>query len=905
MKRSLLIAIAVLLIAALFVGCNADKIEEDQLVEVTIASDLSKGLIAEGASTASVADLYWYYSAEKTAGYFKTGETEWSAVKEGKGLEGSLGQMSTGGWNFCFYGFKEEQATKPSEPEATAIFYQKDLRKAITGPVALEISLSRGAGSLGAPIAVFGDNLFWKYNSDIGTVTLTITNNGEPVHVYEGTPANGTVTFSTDEDEFVLSAGGNLLAFKVVSSYTIEGVAFEEQLGYSELNIVAESGMKYTITCDTNGIDFYPYGEAIPVVSIGDINVPVTATATVVASTTTQGYVSKVETSNTPAASTTAKTTVEFPVDLAGKNVTVETSSAEVASSKSFVVSAGSGAVASIELSISDGTKTFGEGNKAQVTTFIGTGLVGVEVHYSGNDAADIDQTDVSYDPATGYVTFLTPHFSEFYVTAEGEAQIGTKVYKTLVEAIAAAQDGSIITLLKSISLDSTIVIDGKVLTIDLNGNNITSSKDPAIKLNSGDLTLTGTGVVKTTANSGDAIGVYGSETSVEKYAVLSIDPDVTLIGGYAGIDIAYGRAHAYGVVVNVKGKIEADEAAIYINGNILDTTGFVPEIILDGATITTETSESVGIYAAGYAKWIIKDATITGVDSAIEIRAGELSIESGTFKSTSNTYSITPNGNGTTTTGAAIAVAQHSTHLPLIVDINGGTFTGKIGLSYSFPEVHTVEDIEKTSVTIDGGVFSGRFCVYVLDGGTLTVNGGTFNSTDCAFNVSKDSELVISDATVTAQEVCVLVTDAGKATINGGSFTSIDNFVVGTNGSTGRGGNIITINGGTFNGGITSTGYIACGIYLANADTLAVNAGTFEITNGCGVLVRSGSAAVGNATIAEDVIINVSGTTEGKVGDSAVLVPCKELVLDLRAGYPGGTPSITNDTSYEVTVLE
>ena len=36
MKRSLFIAIVVLLMAALFVSCNADKAVEDQLFEVTI-----------------------------------------------------------------------------------------------------------------------------------------------------------------------------------------------------------------------------------------------------------------------------------------------------------------------------------------------------------------------------------------------------------------------------------------------------------------------------------------------------------------------------------------------------------------------------------------------------------------------------------------------------------------------------------------------------------------------------------------------------------------------------------------------------------------------------------------------------------------------------------------------------
>ena len=730
MKRSLLIAIAVLLIAALFVGCSADKIEEDQLVEVTIASDNSRGLIAEGASTANVADLYWYYSAEKTAGYFKTGETSWKAVKEGKGLEGSLGEMSTGGWNFCFYGFKEEQATKPSEPEATAIFYQKNLRKAITGPVALDISLSRGAGSLGDPIAVFGDDLFWDYDSDIGTVTLTITNNGEPVHVYEGTPANGAVTFSTEEDEFALSVGSNVLAFKVVSSYTIEGVAFEEQLGYSELNIAAESGMKYTITCDDAGIDFYPYGEATPVVSIGEINVPVTATATVVASTTA-GYASKVETSNTPAASTTAKTTVEFPVDLAGKNVTVETSSAEVASSKSFVVSAGSGAVASIELSISDGTKTFGEGNKAQVTTFIGTGLVGVEVHYSGTDAADIDQNDVSYDPDTGYVTFLTPHFSEFYVTAEGEAQIGTKVYKTFADAIAAAQDGSIITLLKEVT-GTISLTNGSTLTLNLNGK----------VFHGGDMWITGnsTLIVDGTAAGSKAFGCFCIGSSPNNNGNLVVNG-----GEY---------------------ECPSNDTCLHINGTCLNSN-----VTLKNAKFTSPNDN--GIQLNGSGSFLIENCIITGA-TAVYVKSGNLTINGGTYTGNMAPANYSYYGNGANATGDAIVIdsCEYPGGAPTVT-INSGAFTGtKSALGYYIYDKGNDGVYQEATINVNGGTFNG-----VDSPSALILNGkGVFATLAAAVNAvdANDTIIMISDETISAAKTAAADRIViGKAiTLNFGAHT-------------------------------------------------------------------------------------------------------------------------------------
>lgn len=199
-----------------------------------------------------------------------------------------------------------------------------------------------------------------------------------------------------------------------------------------------------------------------------------------------------------------------------------------------------------------------------------------------------------------------------------------------------------------------------------------------------------------------------------------------------------------------------------------------------------------------------------------------------------------------------------------------------------------------------EGGVIVGsKRAVSTAEGGKTVVESGTFTSGNCAFEVLTGGELVINDANVTAQEFGVIVFSGGKLTVNGGDFTCIDNAVLGTDGTAGRGNNEIVVNGGTFNGNIVSSGYIACGIYLANNDTLVVNDGTFNIENGCGILVRSGSA-----TIAEGVEINVSGDTTGLVGDSRVQVPCKEIVLDKIAGYPGGEPSVINNTAYEVTEI-
>ena len=212
----------------------------------------------------------------------------------------------------------------------------------------------------------------------------------------------------------------------------------------------------------------------------------------------------------------------------------------------------------------------------------------------------------------------------------------------------------------------------------------------------------------------------------------------------------------------------------------------------------------------------------------------------------------------------------------------NGGSYTLMADLSYS-GVANRVYFYEDTVLDLNGHTITStnEIPLAVLSGATLTINGNGY---------------------VNGVEGCVMAFGNASFVINGGTYTCTDNFVFGTNGSTGKGGNTITINAGTFNGQITSAGYVACGIYVANADTVVVNGGTFNITNGVGILARSG-----NTTVKAGVVFNVSGNGElGKVGDSQVTVPSgEELVLDLKANYPGGTPTLNNNTTYEVYTVE
>ena len=211
----------------------------------------------------------------------------------------------------------------------------------------------------------------------------------------------------------------------------------------------------------------------------------------------------------------------------------------------------------------------------------------------------------------------------------------------------------------------------------------------------------------------------------------------------------------------------------------------------------------------------------------------------------------------------------------------------------------NVIVDLGEKTITSKYRTFS------VVDGGVVTIKNGNLKASDCAISVNNSTVTLEDNLNVVAQEFCVIATNESKVVVNGGTYTSADNAVLGTNGTKGIGGNTITINGGTFNGNITTTGYIACGVYVANDDTLVVNAATFNITNGVGILARSG-----NTTVSDNVEFNITqeanGITAGYVGDSKIIVPTnKNVVKDLVANYPGGTPSVEYSNYYTLEYKE
>lgn len=143
---------------------------------------------------------------------------------------------------------------------------------------------------------------------------------------------------------------------------------------------------------------------------------------------------------------------------------------------------------------------------------------------------------------------------------------------------------------------------------------------------------------------------------------------------------------------------------AVAGNGNSHGTL-----INIEGSKIAV-TGEAPAIYHPQYGVLNVGDGTeITGC-TGVEMRAGTFNMTGGKIVATGE-YEGGNNGNGSTMSGVALALSQHTTNLPLAANISGGELTatsekGKALMEHDF-EASTGTDGEK-SIAITNGTFNG-----------------------------------------------------------------------------------------------------------------------------------------------------------------------------------------------------
>lgn len=296
------------------------------------------------------------------------------------------------------------------------------------------------------------------------------------------------------------------------------------------------------------------------------------------------------------------------------------------------------------------------------------------------------------------------------------EAKIGEQTYSSLSDAFQNADDGATITVMNDASVsDRIIVSNGKSITLDLNGHDVSFDSNKHIQIRYGNLNIVGKGCIYEKHPNLSPIILYGSATDQANYSVVTVGKNVTL-KGWAGLFIDNNTAGNYGIVANVYGTLQGQKdtsgaggTALYVNGLIIHTTGNVPKITLDGAVLNNEAG--VGMYLAGYADTTMKNCTVTSSSegsAGIEIRAGKLDITSCVITGGFGTFTASPNGNGSTSGNVALAIAQHTTKLPIEVTIHNGTLKGGAAVVQDNPEKNDVEAISRVKLNIENGFYQG-----------------------------------------------------------------------------------------------------------------------------------------------------------------------------------------------------
>ena len=436
------------------------------------------------------------------------------------------------------------------------------------------------------------------------------------------------------------------------------------------------------------------------------------------------------------------------------------------------------------------------------------------------------------------------------------------------------------------VNVGNVIAIEnGKNITIDMNGKNISFSSQKHFTVKNGTLEFKGTGTVsEAEPYFGPVILKGGSQQTETNHSNVIVGENITL-RGWSALFIDQNKGSNYGINATVNGKLEglADTSGdkgsgIYINGQIAATTGAVPNIKI-GSTATIE-SVGDGIYAAGYAKWNIEGAKITGA-TGIEIRAGELTVSENTeITGTSAPKTVTPNGNGSTTDGAGIAIAQHTTGLPIDVKIISGDIKGFSALYESNPQKNSVENIAKVKIAVSGGNFTaikgGTNAIYSEDKKNF-ITGGTFSDLSALDYLGDNADVTVELAENVTLQSPVDINKGNVVLDLKGKTLSIDkanSSAVEVNGAK------LTINDSNGSGKIESKQEY--GIYALNGGEVIVNAGTIE---------SEYAALTGNNTTG-DMNFKVNGGTLTAKKGPAIYMP-GQVELTMTNGILNGGISL------------
>ena len=412
--------------------------------------------------------------------------------------------------------------------------------------------------------------------------------------------------------------------------------------------------------------------------------------------------------------------------------------------------------------------------------------------------------------------------------------------------------------------------------------------------------------------NENDPSGVYisGSTATVEKGGMQFASFTNCTIKGATAIEVKYTNLTLDKCTVEATAKTPSYSK----NNNGMTALGFAvvsTDNSKDGVTPVpagTVTITGKGNYTGLVGLGALKSVKETYKDFA----DGTIKVSGGTFSSAvkeeycADGYIPTANGDGTygVKEGQYVAYVGTSTNkfetLQAAINAAKDSQTVRLLADITLTETAVFPAGKKVSINLQGHKITATGTALRING-TTEINSSKTGAPDAAQTgmivstnnvavaVGNNAKLSVFSGTLKGREGAVITGTSTGATIDvrGSKATLIatDNAVIAGNGSKRDGDpNNITIRNGTFIGSITTPGYIACGIYAPWNDNVTVSGGTFNITNGAGIVARAGTVKVTSGTF------NCTGDGTGWVGDSKNTVPCAALVFDKAANYPALT---------------
>ena len=331
-------------------------------------------------------------------------------------------------------------------------------------------------------------------------------------------------------------------------------------------------------------------------------------------------------------------------------------------------------------------------------------------------------------------------------------------------------------------------------------------------------------------------------------------------------------------------GKTTIGGDATFAGEIVMDITGSVaPTLAINGGNLNVT-------------RWRITNAAANA--------GAKPAVSGGTFSSAvkeeycATGYIPTANADGTygVKEGAYVAKVDNVKYETLQAAINAakGGSTVRLLADVTLTETAVFPAGKKVDLNLMGHNITATGTALRINGTTdiqSTGGNGTIESTgNVAVAVGNNAKVTVYSGTLKGREGAVITGKSTGATIEiryNATLIATDNAVIAGNGSQRDGNpNTILVKGSTFIGNIETKGYIACGIYAPWKDNVTVSGGTFNITNGAGIVARAGTVKVTGGTF------NCTGTAEGYVGDSKNKVPCAALVFDEAAKYPALTES-------------